>query len=109
MTHGRDTSITLAEPPAEPVRDSSPALFSKVLDGDIPSLKSYENLLEVSVNATEPGVVLVEDYFLRTAAKDGKQLLEHVLKIGDHSPSHSARPDSLSWVGSSRRRESSWT
>jgi hypothetical protein len=67
-------------------------LFSEVLKRDIPSLKSYESLLEASVNATEPGAVLVEVYFWGTAAKDGKKSLEHALSIGDRSPFHSTPP-----------------
>jgi len=58
-------------------------LLSEVLDGDIPSLKSYESFLEANVNAAEPGVVLVEVYFSGMAANDGKESLEHVLNIGD--------------------------
>lgn len=69
-----------------PVRCVQTALLAEVLEGDIPSLESYARLLEVSVNAADPGAVLVEVYFWRTAAKDGKKSLEHVLSIGDRSP-----------------------
>jgi hypothetical protein len=38
----------------------------------------------------EPGAVLVEVYFWRTAAKDGKKSLEHVLSIDDCCLGHAA-------------------
>jgi hypothetical protein len=62
-------------------------LFSEVLDRDLPSQKSCDSLLEVSVNAADPSAVLVEVYFWRAAAKDGKKSQEHVLSIGDLSSS----------------------
>jgi hypothetical protein len=82
MAHGCDTSITLTEPPAVPVRHSSPALFSKVLDGDIPSLKSCKSLLEAGSNTMKPGELLGGVYFWVTAEEQGLEEAEHVSSIG---------------------------
>ncbi len=47
------------------------------------------------MNATEPGAVLVEVYFWGTAAKDGKNSLEHALSIGDCRYSPLLKPTTL--------------
>jgi hypothetical protein len=70
-------------------------LLSEVLDGDVSPIESSESFLEVSVNATEPGAVLVEVYFWGTAAKDGKKSLEHALSIGDCRYSPLLKPTTL--------------
>jgi hypothetical protein len=47
------------------------------------------------VNAAEPGAVLIELYFWRAAAKDGKKSLEHVLSIGDCRYNPLVKPTTL--------------
>ncbi len=46
------------------------ALLSEVLDGDVPPIESSESFLEVSVNATNPGAVLIDLYFWMSMAKE---------------------------------------